>query len=97
MTQRLKRIFSMSTPANTKIDETWNGKKLPTFDELPKFKDFAGCAWELWGKDDNLGTVNMLTDDVVQKAAAEEIKYAGYLFLPPILPAAKLINMCQDW
>jgi len=44
---------------------------LPTFDELPKFHDFAGCAWELWGKDDQLGTVNLLSPDVVVKAAQE--------------------------
>ncbi|RPD71268.1 hypothetical protein L226DRAFT_574034 [Lentinus tigrinus ALCF2SS1-7] len=47
--------------------------KLPTFDELPKFKDFSGCAWEIWGKDDQLGTVNLLTDEVV-KEASKEIK-----------------------
>lgn len=47
---------------------------LPTFDELPKYKNFAGCAWGVWGPDDQLGTVNLLTDEVVQQAAAEEIK-----------------------
>ncbi len=47
--------------------------KLPTFDELPPFKDFTGCAWEVWGKDDQLGTVNLLTEEVV-KEASEEIK-----------------------
>lgn len=44
---------------------------LPTFDELPKYKNFAGCAWGVWGPDDQLGTVNLLTDEVVQQAAAE--------------------------
>ncbi|KAI0738090.1 hypothetical protein C8Q80DRAFT_1222716 [Daedaleopsis nitida] len=47
--------------------------KLPTFDELPDFKDFKGCAWEVWGKDDQLGTVNLLTAEVV-KEASKEIK-----------------------
>ncbi|PIL33200.1 hypothetical protein GSI_04650 [Ganoderma sinense ZZ0214-1] len=46
---------------------------LPKFDELPPFKEFAGCAWEVWGKDDELGTVNLLTPEVV-KEAAKEIK-----------------------
>ncbi|KAI0355185.1 hypothetical protein OH77DRAFT_1425248 [Trametes cingulata] len=46
-------------------------RKLPTYDELPKFKDFSGCAWEVWGKDDQLGTINLLTDDVVSEAAKE--------------------------
>lgn len=50
-------------------------RKLPSFDELPKFHDMAGCAWDVWGKGDQLGTVNMLTDVVVKRAAQEEIKY----------------------
>jgi len=70
---------------------------LPTFDELPNFKDFegpilvqlpfgkdadrmlcyAGCAWEVWGRGDQLGTVNLLTDEVVARAAKEEIRYAS--------------------
>ncbi|KAG8217154.1 hypothetical protein J3R82DRAFT_5213 [Butyriboletus roseoflavus] len=50
-------------------------KVLPSFDELPKFHEFNGCAWEVWGKDDELGTINMLTEDVVQKAAQEEIRF----------------------
>lgn len=50
-------------------------KPLPTFDELPAYKNFPGCAWGVWGPDDQLGTVNLLTDEVVKKAAEEEIKY----------------------
>jgi len=49
-------------------------KPLPTFDELPAYKNFPGCAWAIWGPDDQLGTVNLLTEDVVKKAAEEEIK-----------------------
>lgn len=44
---------------------------LPSFNELPSFQGFTGCAWEVWGKDDQLGTVNLLTDDVVKEAATE--------------------------
>ncbi|KAJ3915621.1 hypothetical protein F5877DRAFT_48234 [Lentinula edodes] len=51
--------------------KTW--KDLPNFDDLPMFKNMKGCAWEVWGKDDQLGTINLLTDEVVKKAAAEEI------------------------
>lgn len=47
--------------------------ELPSFDELPSFKNFKGCAWDVWGPGDNLGTVNLLTPDVVRRAAAEEI------------------------
>jgi hypothetical protein len=49
-------------------------KVLPTFDELPKFHEFNGCAWEVWGKNDELGTINLLTEDVVHRAAREEIR-----------------------
>ena len=45
--------------------------KLPTFDELPEWRNFKGCAWEVWGKGDQLGTVNLLTPEVVQEAAKE--------------------------
>ena len=46
-------------------------KQLPTFDELPAFEEFKGCAWGVWGKDDQLGTVNLLTEEVVLEAAKE--------------------------
>ncbi|GBE82866.1 hypothetical protein SCP_0412530 [Sparassis crispa] len=46
-------------------------RPLPTFDELPNFHNFPGCAWGIWGKDDQLGTVNLLTEEVVQEAAKE--------------------------
>jgi hypothetical protein len=49
--------------------------KLPTYDELPMFKNMPGCAWSLWGENDQLGTVNLLTEQVVARAAKEEIKY----------------------
>lgn len=55
-------------------------KALPMYDELPPFKNFSGCAWQVWGEDDQLGTVNMLTDEVVQKSAAEEIRLAPSSF-----------------
>lgn len=48
---------------------------LPEFDDLPKFHDFTGCAWSVWGSDDQLGTVNLLTEEVVKQAAKEEIQY----------------------
>ncbi|KAJ3476771.1 hypothetical protein NLI96_g10931 [Meripilus lineatus] len=37
---------------------------IPSFDQLPKFHDQTGCAWDVWGRDDQLGTVNLLTEDV---------------------------------
>ncbi|TDL18943.1 hypothetical protein BD410DRAFT_792745 [Rickenella mellea] len=47
---------------------------LPEFDALPNFHEFTGCAWGVWGPDDQLGTVNLLTEEVVKQAATEEIR-----------------------
>lgn len=47
----------------------------PSFDSLPLDKNGPhGNAWGLWGPDDQLGTLNLLTDEVVRKAAEENIK-----------------------
>lgn len=69
-TKRLERVAQHVTglPLTSK-------KSLPSFDELPPFKNFSGCAWSVWGPEDQLGTVNLLTEEVVQRAASEEIKY----------------------
>jgi hypothetical protein len=50
----------------------------------PQVLDFAalplnkkgphGNAWGRWGPDDQLGTLNFLTDDVVARAAGECVK-----------------------
>jgi len=46
----------------------------PAFSELPLNKgDPWLSAWGLWGPNDELGTLNFLTEDVV-KAATAEIK-----------------------
>ncbi|RDB19228.1 hypothetical protein Hypma_013552 [Hypsizygus marmoreus] len=79
-TKRLKNVFShllpakpsSDTPPKKSVDRTAENA-LPTFDELPAFKELPGCAWGVWGPDDQLGTVNLLTDKVVQRAAREEI------------------------
>lgn len=46
-------------------------KDLPSFKELPNYKNFAGCAWGVWGEGDELGTVNLLTKEVVLEATKE--------------------------
>lgn len=69
--KRLKDIVSHIVPSDSHSTEM----QLPTFDELPHFKNFSGCAWDVWGPTDQLGTVNLLTDEVVQRAAKEEVKY----------------------
>jgi hypothetical protein len=47
---------------------------LPSFDDLPQFHEYRGCAWGLWGSDDQLGTINILSQNVIQRAAQEEIQ-----------------------
>jgi hypothetical protein len=44
----------------------------PKFDDLPLNKaDPPWSAWGLYGKDDHLGTLNLLTPDVVVEASKE--------------------------
>ena len=74
-TKRLQGITSHIVPHSMFSSE----KPLPTFDELTAYKNFSGCTWAVWGPDDELGTVNLLTEDVVKKAAEEEIKYVFLL------------------
>lgn len=49
--------------------------RLPDFDNLPPVKGMPqGCAWGVFDRDgqkDKLGTLNLLTPDAVQSAAAE--------------------------
>jgi len=46
--------------------------KLPDYDELPIRKGApAGSAWGVFGDDDELGTLNLLTPERVRQAAAE--------------------------
>ncbi|KAJ3768262.1 hypothetical protein FB446DRAFT_287921 [Lentinula raphanica] len=87
-TKRLSKILTWMSPSskesNHKQESTGTSgsksspsskdlSKLPKFDDLPMFKNMKGCAWEVWGKDDQLGTINLLTEEVVKRAAAEEI------------------------
>ncbi|KAF4964073.1 hypothetical protein FSARC_7975 [Fusarium sarcochroum] len=47
-------------------------KKLPPFDDLPLDKSGPpGNAWGVWGPDDQLGRLNLLTPETVRAAAAE--------------------------
>lgn len=46
---------------------------LPSFKDLPKDSDGLHKAWSIFGKGDQLGTINLLTPDVVA-AASKEIK-----------------------
>lgn len=61
---------------------TMASQKHPDFDELPLEKNGPrGNAWGRWGPDDQLGTLNHLTDEVVSQAASENIKTGTRLSL----------------
>ncbi|KAF1987337.1 hypothetical protein K402DRAFT_376071 [Aulographum hederae CBS 113979] len=62
---------------------------IPKFSDLPLNKgDPRWSAWGLYGKDDQLGTLNRLTDDVV-KAASSEIRTGTRISLNWPLDAQK--------
>ncbi|KAF7298292.1 Serine/threonine protein kinase PRP4 [Mycena kentingensis (nom. inval.)] len=70
-------FFFSSWPLNMRPNQIGHHSHtapLPSYDELPAFKNFPGCAWGVWGTDDQLGTINLLTDAVVQRSAAEQIR-----------------------
>lgn len=47
-----------------------NTDSLPTFDQLPIDPKYPSqTAWGLWGEDDNLGTLNLLTEERVAKVS----------------------------
>lgn len=49
-------------------------KSRPKFSELPLAPtDPPASAWGLWGAQDELGTLNLLTTDVVRRAAKEVV------------------------
>ena len=47
----------------------------PTFEQLPiDTRGPAGNSWGLWGPEDQIGTLNLLNDEIVGRAAKEEIR-----------------------
>ncbi|KAK5735754.1 hypothetical protein LTR17_007926 [Elasticomyces elasticus] len=56
----------------------------PLFDDLPlNPSDPPGSAWGLWDKDDELGTLNLLTPEII-RSAKEEIRHG--IVVPLSLP-----------
>lgn len=66
--QSLRTHYLVSGVMSTNSEDE---KPLPSFDELPNFHQYTGCAWGVWGEGDELGTVNLLTEKVVAEAAKE--------------------------
>jgi hypothetical protein len=62
-------------------------KSLPKFDELPNFHEYSGCAWGVWGEGDQLGTVNLLTEDVVAEAA-KEVRWVFFAITGLMFPSS---------
>lgn len=49
--------------------------EFPSFSALPLQRDGPrGNSWGLWGPNDQIGTLNYLSEDVVARAAKQEIK-----------------------
>lgn len=54
-------------------------RELPSYDQLPIDPKYPPhTAWGVWGEDDNLGTLNLLTEERVAKVINEQ--YAGRKF-----------------
>lgn len=54
------------------IEPHMANNKLPSYDELPidsKYPDHT--AWGLWGDDDNLGTLNLLTEERIANVSGQ--------------------------
>lgn len=49
-------------------------RRLPRFRDLPAEGGFPGCAWNVWGPGDTLGTLNLLDAPTRARAAREEIR-----------------------
>ena len=59
-------------------------KNIPRYKDLPEFKELdSRHAWDVFGRDDQLGRVNLMTADAVVAAAAEVKRGARFnLSLP---------------
>lgn len=75
MATRLQQIsHSLSPTHNKKMAPTLNENGIPSFDDLPlREGDPHHSAWGLYGDNDELGTLNRLTDERVAAAAKNEI------------------------
>lgn len=81
----------------------WCVMSLPKYSELPVSPFFPeNSSWGLWGKDDQLGCINLLTPQVILKASSE-IKTGKSFSLnlrlelpdPPLFGRAKLKHACE--
>jgi hypothetical protein len=52
----------------------WVTANIPADDVLTGFGNLPGCARSVWGAEEKLVMVNLLTDVVVKTAASKEIR-----------------------
>ncbi|TKY89916.1 hypothetical protein EX895_001213 [Sporisorium graminicola] len=80
---------SSHTSAKTASSERWATATLPDYKDLPSHGGWPGCAWDVWGPGDQLGTINLLTEALVLKANKEQVKVGRTVSLnwPVHLPA----------
>ena len=75
--RRLSQVTAIVTGSSGTSSLPWNpdSTSFPTRKELPKISDQApeGAAW-VWGSDDQLGRINLLTPTRVAAAAKENIR-----------------------
>ncbi|CDH53734.1 cyclase protein [Lichtheimia corymbifera JMRC:FSU:9682] len=79
--------------------------KYPTYDELPIDPSYPPhTAWGVFGKDDNLGTLNLLTEEIAAKAAQENVKRGAVFSLnwhlespsPPLFNRTSIQHHIRD-
>ncbi|SPO28117.1 uncharacterized protein UTRI_04508_B [Ustilago trichophora] len=77
------------TASSSASSEKWATVALPDFRDLPSEGGWPGCAWDVWGRGDQLGTINLLTESLVLRTAKEQIKLGRTVSLnwPLHLPA----------
>ncbi|EIM82290.1 uncharacterized protein STEHIDRAFT_102776 [Stereum hirsutum FP-91666 SS1] len=97
MTSRLQSVLAHLQPdslTGNNMNKEEPEKPLPSFDELPKYRNFVGCAWDVWGPNDQLGTINLLTEGVVKRGAQEEVRTGKTVALnwPINFPAKPFFN-----
>ncbi|MBB5536400.1 cyclase family protein [Rhizobium giardinii] len=81
----------------------WKNERLPSYVELKARTDApAESAWGLFGTDDQIGTVNLLTEEVaaeaatlVRKGASFGLDYELNAFKPPVSPYRKTLVHCE--
>lgn len=69
--QAVSASKAFDTPTTTKSDANQCAPR-PCFEDLPLRRgDPIASAWGLWGEDDELGTLNLLTPETISQAAKE--------------------------